>query len=80
MNGRNKSGKRFPAKICRFGTSILQALGLPSTGLAQDYTIADLGSNSWSYSEAHGMNGTGRVVGEYEPTNFFYVQAFLYGL
>ena len=79
MNGCNKSSKRFPAKICRFGTSILLALVLPSTGLAQNYTIADLGSNSWSYSEAHGMNGIGRVVGEYEPTNFLYVQAFLYG-
>jgi probable HAF family extracellular repeat protein len=34
--------------------------------------------DSWSYSEAHGMNGSGVVVGEYEPTNLFYVAAFEY--
>ena len=44
---------------------------------AQTYTIADLGSNAWSYSEAHGINGLGCVAGEYEPTNIFYVRAFM---
>src|ERR1700758_1831365 len=45
---------------------------------AQTYAIVDLASNSWSYSEVHALNGTGSVAGEFESTNFFYVQAFLY--
>lgn len=51
---------------------------IPRASQAQGYTIQDLGSNAWSYSAAHGINALGYVVGEYEPTNFFYVQAFLY--
>ncbi len=54
------------------------AVLLPQVSFGQSYTLADLGSNSWSYSEAHGINASGYVVGEYEPTNFFYVLAFLY--
>ena len=53
------------------------ALALPCVGSAQTYTITDLGSSSWSYSEAHGLNNLLQVVGEFEPTNFFYVKAFL---
>src|SRR5690349_19235736 len=53
-------------------------LVLPKTSLSQTYTIQFLGSNAWSYSTAHGLNILGNVVGEYEATNFFYVQAFLY--
>jgi probable HAF family extracellular repeat protein len=35
----------------------------------QNYTITDLGSNTWYYSEAHGINISGHAAGEYEPTN-----------
>jgi probable HAF family extracellular repeat protein len=58
--------------------SALVGLSLPITTIAQTYTITNLGSPSWSYSEAHGLNGTGEVVGEYEPTNMFNVLAFLF--
>jgi probable HAF family extracellular repeat protein len=55
-------------------------LGGPMGGLGQTltYTLTDLGSNAWSYSAAHGINGHGGVAGEYEPTNFFYVLGFYY--
>lgn len=45
---------------------------------AVGYILTDLGSNAWYYSEAHGLNGSGVVVGEFEPTNALNVQAFLY--
>src|SRR5262249_49008061 len=52
---------------------------LLSVGLqAQTYTIVNLGSNSWIYSEAHAINGSGSVTGEFEPTGSPDVLAFLY--
>jgi hypothetical protein len=46
--------------------------------LGQSYTLADLGSSAYYYSETHGLNGLGRVVGEYEPTNSINVHGFYY--
>jgi probable HAF family extracellular repeat protein len=57
--------------------SAILGLSLQLTTLGQTYSITNLGSASWSYSEAHGVNNAGNVVGEYEPTNIFYVSAFL---
>src|SRR5262245_43330723 len=54
------------------------AMSVVMSTIAQSYTITSLGSPSWSYSEAHGLNSAGKAVGEYEPTNFFYVLAFLF--
>src|ERR1041385_5700391 len=65
-------------KVVLFGSLLFTLLGLPTAVRAQTYTISDISSNSWSYSEAHGINGLGSVVGESESTNFFYVLAFLY--
>ena len=47
---------------------------------AQSYLVVDLGTpdNSGSYSAAHGMNQSGAVVGEWEPTNSIWQQAFFY--
>src|ERR1041384_2004825 len=52
---------------CQMLACVALSLALP--GLAQTYTITDLGSNTWFYSEAHGLNNLGNVAGEYEPTN-----------
>ena len=60
------------------GSSVFLLLTMILDLEAQTYSITDLGSNSWSYSEAHGINGVGSVVGEYESTTVFYVLAFLY--
>ncbi len=46
--------------------------------LGQSYTIADLGTPDDSYSEAHGLNNSNGVVGEFELTNSFSVSAFWY--
>jgi probable HAF family extracellular repeat protein len=54
------------------------AMVLPARLHAQSYNITDLASNSWSYSEAHALNGVGLVAGEFASTNFFNVLAFLY--
>ncbi len=51
---------------------------LPGGAFGQNYSISDVGSNGWSYSEAHGLSGSGAVVGEYEPTNYIYILGFLY--
>jgi len=54
-------------------------LGTRVLGFSQGYTITDLGSNTWYYSEAHGINGKGHVTGEYEPTNYpAMLSGFLY--
>ena len=44
-------------------------LSLPMMAVGQTYTITDLGSNNWYYSQGHGLNSLGNVVGEYQPTN-----------
>ena len=64
--------------LLRYILLTLLAMSWQLVLLGQSYSITDLGSSSWSYSEAHGVNGLGNVVGEYEDTNFFYVSAFLY--
>jgi probable HAF family extracellular repeat protein len=56
----------------------LLSLSLPMTTIGQTYAIRNLGSPSWSYSDAHGLNSNGKVVGEYEPTNVNNVLAFLF--
>jgi probable HAF family extracellular repeat protein len=48
------------------------------TALAQTYSISDIALNSWSYSEAHGINDLGSVVGEFEANNSSDVLAFQY--
>ncbi|HTL58876.1 MAG TPA: Ig-like domain-containing protein [Candidatus Limnocylindrales bacterium] len=58
--------------------SSVLAISLPFTVSGQTYSITEVGSPTWSYSEAHGLNGSGKVVGEYEPTNLFNVLAFLF--
>jgi len=75
MNQKTITG--FGAQLSRLRVWICTALVLPTACFVQAYKILDLGSNSWSYSEAHGINGLGNVVGEYEPTNFLYVKGFL---
>src|SRR5215468_4249398 len=45
---------------------------------AQSYTVVDLGSHSWSYSAAHGINGSGSVTGEFEPMGSPNMLGFLY--
>jgi probable HAF family extracellular repeat protein len=42
------------------------------------YTITDLGIPGESYSEAHGLNNSGRAVGEYEAGGGLYQRSFLY--
>jgi probable HAF family extracellular repeat protein len=42
------------------------------------YTITDLGVAGESYSEAHGLNNNGWVVGEYELSGGLYPRSFLY--
>jgi probable HAF family extracellular repeat protein len=64
-------------KLVSSTLSTFLAISLPIATIGQTYTITNLGSPSWSYSEAHGINNVGNVVGEYEPTNFFYVKALL---
>jgi probable HAF family extracellular repeat protein len=51
---------------------------LSAPAFGQTYTITDLGDLGGYYSEAHGINGSGNVVGEFEPTNSFYQHAFYY--
>jgi probable HAF family extracellular repeat protein len=51
---------------------------LESAAFSQLYTIRDLGAPTDWYSEAHGINNTGAVVGEYEVTNSIAINAFLY--
>jgi probable HAF family extracellular repeat protein len=53
-------------------------LGFPTLSSAQSYIITDVGIPSDWYSEAHGVNGAGSVVGEFEATNSFLVNAFWY--
>jgi len=65
-------------KTVRRTLCALLFLGLPMATIAQTYTITNLGSASWSYSEAHGVNAAGKVVGEYEGTNMFSVLSFLF--
>ncbi len=68
-----KTQKRFARPIhslaCWFGIQVVLALLLPKAGSCQTYAITDLSSNIWLYSEAHGINSNGHVVGEYEPAN-----------
>lgn len=53
-------------------------LSFCSIGFGQAYTITDLGTVGGFYSQSHGINGSGGVVGEFEPTNSFYQHAFYY--
>jgi probable HAF family extracellular repeat protein len=53
-------------------------LCLSPLAFGQTYKLTDLGDLSWSYSAAHGINRSGNVVGEYEPTNPPAVHAFLF--
>jgi len=69
-------GARFTPKPRRLRAWLCALLVAETACFGQPYTITDLASTSWSYSAAHGLNGAGLVVGEYEPTNFFYVLAF----
>jgi probable HAF family extracellular repeat protein len=62
-------------KAVNYSFSTLLALVLPCAAMGQTYTITNLGSSSWSYSEAHGINGPANVVGEYQVTTS--VNAFL---
>lgn len=78
MPTRHELGKDTCFRTLAFTPLICLLLGWPGRVFGQGYIISDLGSNAWSYSEAHGINGSGAVVGEYEPTTFFYVLAFLY--
>src|SRR6266404_3532972 len=48
------------------------------SGFGETYTITDLGTLPSYYSEAHGLNAFGAVVGEFEPTNSIYQHAFYY--
>lgn len=56
----------------------LLVLGFCLPGFGQKYVITDLGTLPAYYSEAHGINLSGAVVGEFEPTNSIYQHAFYY--
>jgi probable HAF family extracellular repeat protein len=58
--------------------SLSLACSLVLGARAQTYTLTDLGSSAYYYSEAHGLNGYGHVVGEYEPTNSINVRGFYF--
>jgi probable HAF family extracellular repeat protein len=63
--------------------SFLLALALvegATSAAAQSYLVIDLGTPglTGSYSDPHGINRYGDVVGEWEPTNGPYQKAFLY--
>jgi probable HAF family extracellular repeat protein len=45
---------------------------------AQTYTITDLGAVGGTSSESRGMNGSGDVVGDYDPGLGAYMRAFYY--
>jgi len=62
-------------KSANYALPIFVGLVLSGTVMGQTYTITNLGSASWSYSEAHGLNALGNVVGEYQLTTS--VNAFL---
>jgi probable HAF family extracellular repeat protein len=64
-------------KAANYSLSTIVALVLPCAAMGQTYTITNLGTSTWSYSEAHGINGPGNAVGEYEPLTSFSVAAFL---
>ena len=73
--------------ITRLMLLLCLAQGLAARGASQAYSITDLGSPSWYYSQAHGLNRSGNVVGEYEPTNppapvkaFFYTNGLMTSL
>src|SRR6266446_5274185 len=77
-----KSTSEFPAfrRLFRGMLFISACLAASSStpALSQAYTITDLGDLGGSYSEAHGINGSGNVVGEFEPTNSLYQHAFYF--
>jgi probable HAF family extracellular repeat protein len=56
---------------------VLFWLAFRSLGSAETYTITDLGTLGGSYSEAHGISFSGAVTGDWQPTNDFYLRAFL---
>lgn len=71
--------KRFSFQRFWWGAIIAACIaGAPAAGWCQAYLITDLGYPNDSYCEAHGINATGNVVGEYELTNSATVSAFLY--
>jgi len=53
-------------------------LGFQSIGFSQHYTITNLNEASDVYRWAHGINGAGNVVGEYEAQNLLVIGAFWY--
>ena len=57
---------------------LVAGIGLTWGAAGQTYTIKDLGTLPQYYSEAHGINASGAVVGEFEPTNSIYQHAFYY--
>jgi probable HAF family extracellular repeat protein len=69
---------KFVRQIPKSALVLVLPLFWQSTALCQTYTITDLGSNTWSYSEAHGISAGGQVVGEYEPAGFIGVLGFVY--
>lgn len=52
--------------------------GLPVLGFGQAYTITDLGTLGGSYSEAHGINNSGAVAGDWDPGSSPFTRAFYY--
>lgn len=58
--------------------SVVALLLRATASLAVNYTVVSLSSNNWSYSESHGINDLGNVVGEYEATNSNSVLTFLW--
>jgi probable HAF family extracellular repeat protein len=54
------------------------AINLITAATAQSYVITDLGALGGSYSEAHGINRSGDVVGDFDPGASPWVRAFYY--
>ncbi len=70
---------RFPLPLpLRLLALCVVAAGFEATAFGQFYTAADLGYPYDSYSESHGLNDAGNVVGEYEIINFPTVNGFIY--
>src|SRR5260370_23547440 len=70
--------RRSNAGLIPYFIFVCLEASLPAAAHGQTYTITDLGDLGGYYSEAHGINSSGNVVGEFEPTNSFYQHAFYY--